>query len=778
MKSATLSQVLTAYALPQTARSTSSAALGCVALPFYAIASHMKLSVIAMLLLAAFQTASAQVPTFFQTDYMPVLKDGNYLEFPWAGGLNSAQISDADINNDGRKDLVIYEKTENRLLTLISVAPGKYDIQRSYAAHFPPIQGWVVMKDVTCDGVADLFTFNNGSILVYQGFFEEDSLKFQLISDGIFYEGFSGLINVYSSFVDRPAIADFDGDGDMDILTFNVTANRMLLYKNMVKERGFRCDTIAFKLEDNCWGNIYESGLSPYVDLRDTCDSKFPFPGRLDPFFNGENERRHAGSTVEAFDISGNGLLDVVMGDVTFSFVNYLPNTGTLVDASVLSQDTSFPAYDVPARTASFPLPAFIDIDQDGKSDLLVTPFEGFGVDNIENVLYYRNTGESSVQLSFQTKSLFVGDMIEVGENATPCLIDITGNGLKDLLIGGGVRLNNEPPVYKITYYKNIGFADFPIYTLEQEDYLGFSALGLSEPYPSAGDVTGDGKPDLLVGLADGRILLYPNQAAGSGFVAGNPSLLKVGSADLDVGQNAAPCVVDIDGDGRRDLVVGERNGNINYFRNVSGSGINVQWVEQTDSVGKIRTSTSSIPFGNSAPVLGDFNGDGKLDIIFGGFENTLSFVSNIQDSIFQRVLPQSLLGSVRMGRNLVPTVADITADGRLEMMVGTLSGGLYFYSENPPPRRPVSVNNQAFKQLEFLVYPNPNSGNFRVRVSNEAFTAPLAWQLFDAMGRMIKSGMLQDYESSLSVEGIASGIYFLSIQSELQVGTQSIVIR
>jgi hypothetical protein len=470
--------------------------------------------------------------------------------------------------------------------------------------------------------------------------------------------------------------------------------------------------------------------------------------------------------------------LDVVMGDVTFSFVNYLPNTGTLTYASVLTQDTSFPAYDIPARTASFPLPVFIDIDQDGQEDLVVTPFEGFGVDNIENVLYYRNIGESSVQLSFQTKSLFVGDMIEVGENATPCFIDITGNGLKDLLIGGGVRLGDAPPVYKITYYRNVGFADFPIYTLEQENYLGFSALGLNEPYPAAGDVTGDGKIDLLVGLADGRILLYPNQATGPGFVAGNPSLLKVGSADLDVGQNAAPCVVDLDRDGRRDLVVGERNGNVNYFRNAGGSGINVQWVEQTDSVGKIRTSTPSIPFGNSAPVVGDFNGDGKLDMIFGGFENTLSFVSNIQDSIFQRVSPQSLLGSVRMGRNLVPTVADITADGQLEMIVGTLAGGLYFYSENPPPRRPVRVNDRTNNQLEFVVYPNPNSGSFRVRVGNEAFTAPLSWQLFDAMGRMVSTGMLQDYESTVSVESISAGIYFLTIQSERQIGTQSIVIR
>jgi hypothetical protein len=720
---------------------------------------------------------SAQVPDFLQIDYMPVLKDGKYLEFPWAGGLNSAQICDADINNDGRKDLVIYEKTENRLLTLISVAPGKYEIHREYATHFPPIQGWVVLKDITCDGIADLFTFNNGSIAVYQGFFEQDTLRFELMSDGIFYQGFSGLINLYSSFVDRPAIADFDGDGDLDILSFNVTANRMLLYKNLVKERGFRCDTLAFKLDDNCWGNIFESGLSPYVDLKDTCASKFPFPGRIAPPAEGQIERRHAGSTLEAFDINGNGLLDILMGDVTFSFVNYFSNSGTAQNASVLTQDTLFPSYDIPARTASFPLATFIDMDQDGKKDLIVTPFEGFGVDNIENVLYYRNIGEDSVKLRFETRSFLVGDMIEVGENAVPCLIDITGNGLKDLLIGGGVRLNDAAPIYKVAYYRNIGFADYPVYTLEEEDFLGFSALGLGEPYPAAGDVTGDGKVDVLLGLADGRILMYPNQSTGAGFVPASPVLLREGSSDLDVGQNAAPCIVDIDRDGRNDLIIGERNGNINYYRNVGGSGNNIQWVAQTDSVGRVRTSTSSIPFGNSAPVVADFNGDGKLDMIFGGFENTLSFVNNIQDSIFQRVSPATLLGAVRMGRNLAPAIADITADGKLELLVGTLSGGLYFYSENPPPRRPVSVQEEQQRERLFKVFPNPNTGTFTIKW--DGFSGERAnWILYDASGRQVGSGVIQEVNTHVHLRHLATGIYFLSVLTDQQLSTQAVLIR
>lgn len=45
---------------------------------------------------------------------------GNLLNLPWAGGLNSAQVNSMDINGDSKEDLVIFDRTANKLLTFVN----------------------------------------------------------------------------------------------------------------------------------------------------------------------------------------------------------------------------------------------------------------------------------------------------------------------------------------------------------------------------------------------------------------------------------------------------------------------------------------------------------------------------------------------------------------------------------------------------------------------------------------------------------------------------------
>jgi hypothetical protein len=725
---------------------------------------HILLPVVWIL---SMMTVQAQ-PDFKQIDYLQVFKGSRAMLYPWGGGLNSAQFADPDLNNDGIADLVAYEKTEDRLLTFIADGNGRFRLDRAYAQHIPTVSGWLVTKDINCDGIDDFFTYSNASIKVFHGFYEQDTLKFRLFSDGIFYQGFGGKINLYSTFVDRPAIADFDNDGDLDILTFNVTFTRMQLYRNLRVEKAFNCDTLAFKLEDNCWGNIMEDGLSALVKIRDTCPDKFPFPERRNPYEDEFAQRRHAGSTLEAFDISNNGRKDILMGDVSFSFVNYLRNSGTLENASVLQQDTAYPRYDTPVKLFSFPLAYFTDINQDGRKDLLVTPFEGFGVDNINNVWYYKNIDTDSVKLQLQTKSFMVGDMIDAGENAVPCLIDVDGDGLKDLLVGGGYRLDGNDPVSRILLYRNTGTADYPVFSLTDEDYLSFNATGFNEPYPAAGDLDGDGREDIVVGLGDGRMLFYRNTTNG-GFQPAAPALLRISGSDIDVGQNAAPAIVDIDRDNKNDLLVGERNGNINYYRNIGTPG-NIQLVFQTDSVGKIRTSTQFIPFGNSAPAVADVNSDGKWDLVFGGYENILSWVSNIQDSLFQRVTPQPLIPdySGLIGRKIAPVLAELTDDGKWELILGLQAGGLNFFSEDPPPFRPVRTRDFSLQNaVDFEVFPNPASQMVNIRLNNYEWSNSLTWEALDVSGRMHSNGWMNDSVIQIHLAQWPKGVYLIRLTDQ-----------
>jgi len=720
-------------------------------------------------------TLKAQ-PVFQQVDHLQVFKGDRKLAYPWAGGLNSAQFCDPDLNGDGIRDLLVFEKTENRVLTYITTAPGQYEINRDYIRHIPAVEGWVITKDMNCDGIDDLLTYSNASIKVYRGIRVNDTLQFELWSDGIYYPGFSGRINLYSSFVDRPAVADFDGDGDMDILTFNVTANRMTYYKNVRVEESLSCDTLAYKLYDNCWGNVFESGLDPVIEMRDTCSDKY-MSGRIGESTE-DNVRRHAGSTLEAYDINGNGVLDVLMGDVSLSLLNYMRNEGTKEDASVLAQDTAFPSYNVPVKIYSFPWSIFLDVNHDGKKDLIVTAFEGLGVDNYDNVWYYENSGTDSVRLSLVSRSFMVGDMLDAGENAVPALLDVDGDGLTDLIIGGGYRKGGNIS-YRLHYYKNIGFKDYPAFRLADEDYLGFSNLGLGEPHPTGGDLDGDGKKDLLVGLSDGRILFYRNQSTGNDFSPASPTLLKLDGNDLDVGQYAAPYVADIDRDGRIELIVGENNGNINLFRNTASSG-NITLVQLTDSLGKITTASQFIPFGNSAVSVGDYNGDGKNDMIVGGYENVLWWVSNIEDSLFQKVSPVPVFEeSGRIGRKMAPVVTDLTDNGDLCMLIGLQTGGILFFSENPPDIRPVSVVTHAYQAPRFYLYPNPAQSAVTLKLEKYDPGQWITWQLFDAMGRILRTGQITGIQQQIMIGNVPSGMYFFSIRDEKgAAGVRSLVIQ
>ena len=48
---------------------------------------------------------------------IPVEENGKVLSMPWAGGINSAQVNTMDLNGDNKDDLVIFDRTSNKLLT-------------------------------------------------------------------------------------------------------------------------------------------------------------------------------------------------------------------------------------------------------------------------------------------------------------------------------------------------------------------------------------------------------------------------------------------------------------------------------------------------------------------------------------------------------------------------------------------------------------------------------------------------------------------------------------
>jgi hypothetical protein len=233
-----------------------------------------------------------------------------------------------------------------------------------------------------------------------------------------------------------------------------------------------------------------------------------------------------------------------------------------------------------------------------------------------------------------------------------------------------------------------------------------------------------DNRKDLLVGNTDGRVMIFLNIGTDDAPTFDGGTFLQVGEpgfkVDIDVGQRPTPSAVDWNSDCRKDLVVGAWDGMIRFFINEgtnSAPDFREEQLVQEDGADLI------VPTTRASPFVRDLDEDGRKDLLVGNTEGQLLFYRNIGTDPEPTFSGYTLITSDGVPINLEgeprsrPFVCDWTDDGLLDVLVGAGDGKVRLYQGEPElflkwsqgPQDP-AVN---FDAASDLWWPDPDSDPF-----------------------------------------------------------------
>ena len=707
--------------------------------------------------------------TFQYDQTIPVSNNAQELNLAWTGGLNSPQFNKMDLDNDGTDDLVIFERTANRLLTFISKDEQFY-YQPEYAHFFPEdIEGWLLLKDFNCDGKKDIFTNTLFGIKVYKNI-SAGTPAWELMADPIYTIGSSGEINLQVNVIDIPGISDIDNDGDLDILVYDFSVGGFIRYhKNLSMENYDNCDHLEYERITRQWGHFEECECDYFAFNGESCDDVVKTSGRM---------MHPGGKTMLFIDNDGDGDKDFIMSQEDCNKLYYLENVGTTEDALMTDFSMSFPNETNPAHLNLFPAAFYEDVDFDGTNDLLVAPNVSdnifYNIDFARSSWFYKNSGTNdNPEFEFITKQFLQSEMMEAGERAYPVFADYDSDGDFDLFLAGNNKLINGMYFGAVTLYENTGDRNDPAFILKEKDYLNISDLKLLDIHFSFAEFNNDRKKDLVVFgnipfSNDAETYLFLNSSVNNRFSFSEKIKL---STPIKRGDH--PLFYDVNLDKKTDLMIGKPTGRLEYYKNFS-SGTQPEFQLMTENLAQIDDNYQKR---NLVPAVGDIDGNGTKDLItindsgiitvyHDFFSNNLD-VTNQGNVLISNEFTMDPVAS-RLGYKNVLAVTDLYNNQLPVIAIGTVQGGMYILKNT----RKRDFDNE---KLELILSPNPPSGNL-VEIQT---SKPSVVGIISLTGQIIVDNVETGPDGKLTVDvsGLASGIYLVKAESGSTSTTKRLLV-
>jgi hypothetical protein len=553
-------------------------------------------------------------------------------ELPFLGGLDVPRPQFVDIDGDGDFDLFVQEYS-NALWFFENVgrvgAP-RYEWRTSRYQDLE-IGEWYRFVDVDGDGLIDLLSeLPFSHIRYYRNTGTTARAAFALVGP---LEDSTG----EPIFLDRqnvPALVDLDCDGRLDLFIGRIEGTVARYEADAPGARRFSL------IAENFEGIEIVGGAG-----------------------GGLGTARHGANALAFADFDGDEDLDLFWGDFFEAGMLLIENIGRTCSTPSFQVEPVHLPYAASAFTSGYNAPAPVDLDRDGDLDFLMGVLGGsFNpvATSADNFYYWERTSPTALTLR-TTRFL---DGLDLGSETAPAVLDLDGDGDLDLIVGSKIDPGTGD-AGRLTTFVNEGSATAPRYRQAETFRVG-DAYHL---IPAAGDLDADGDIDLLVGTWNHDILLLRNDGTRQ---APKWTLDPAGTIALARGSNAAPALADIDGDGDLDLFAGQANGAVSFYRN-QGSRRSPRFVLAAETVGDIRAGR------RSAPALVDLDGDGRLDLVVGREGGGVAVFRQTGTPASLQFTPLEGF-DVALPSLATPVFADLDGDGTAELLSGAASGGVVYF--------------------------------------------------------------------------------------------------
>jgi hypothetical protein len=593
-------------------------------------------------------------------------------------GNGPVSVADGDFNKDGKPDLVVANASDNTIGLLLGTGKGTFGAQKTFHATNP---GYVGVADFNGDGNLDVLTvaynFNSIGILLGNG---KGGFAPEV---GMLFEGTSGC---YSA-----AIGDFNRDGKADIAVACTGGDVILLGNGkgtfatpVILTAGDSFLAVADVNGDGFEDLVGADGAGPYVDVSlGNGDGTFQPPER---FYTGEPPK-----TLAIADFNGDGRPDIAVAIATsYNLLGILLGNGDGTFGSLTTVVSGGLGIGLDFALAA-------DLDGDKKQDLVVVTADGDPYNGTTMLLYGNGDG------TFQAPEYYATGRVSVAG----LIADLNGDGLLDLavvaedgqgsqnagagtvtvLLGQGNRVFQGPssylmggteiPVVEAFNLRNLD-GKLDLIALDVEAHAAAVLLGngdgtfqpasfwyfpqtsgISGPGLAIADFCGFGHLDLVAAAVSSTCYNCPIVSILCGYGDGTfDTTAKVTGIPF-----AADAMVagDFNRDGKQDLVVGSEGGVAILLGNGDGS---------------FQPPPADLDYDALYLLAADFNGDHKLDIAAIG-QTGIEILLGNGDGTFQPGIATSTAG------NITGVVeADFNHDKKPDIAI-SVGSGVYVFLGN-----------------------------------------------------------------------------------------------